>query len=304
MIDEVLPDALAGERLDRIVSMLDGCSRSAATTLIESGGVEVDGRVVTQKSFRVEAGMRVAFAPVEPDDVEVGPEPEVDFEVVHVDDDIIVVHKPAGLVVHPGAGRTDGTLANGLVARFPEVTGVGDPTRPGIVHRLDADTSGLLVVARSAQAYPVLVDALARHDVERVYAAVVAGQVVDDRGMIDAPIGRSTRNRTRMAVVADGRAATTHYEVLARSATSDTTWLRCELETGRTHQIRVHLAAINHPVIGDTTYGPRTGSPLIDRVCLHAHQLAFAHPVTGEPLRFEAELPADVQSVLDQTGLR
>lgn len=303
MIDEVLPGAFDGERLDRVVSMLDGCSRSMAAQLIEQGAVAVDGSIVRQKSFRVEGDMRVSFEPVAVEQVKVEGDEGVEFDVVHVDDDIVVVNKPPGLVVHPGAGRPDATMANGLVARFPEIAAVGDPARPGIVHRLDADTSGLLVVARSEAAYPVLVEALSLHEVERVYAAVVLGQVVDDRGVIDAPIGRSTRNRTRMAVVADGRHARTHYQVLARSAASDTTWLRCRLETGRTHQIRVHLAAIDHPVIGDRAYGARAGSAYIDRVCLHAHELAFEHPTNGEPMRFQAPIPPDFERVLAATGL-
>lgn len=304
VIREVLPEALDGERLDRVVSMLDGCSRSVAASLITAGQVRVDERVTTQRSFRVAAGMTVTFAPTVEQTITVEADADVAFEVLYEDDDIVIVNKPPGLVVHPGAGRPDATLANGLVARFPEIAAVGDPTRPGIVHRLDAETSGVLVVARSAEAYPVLVDALSRHLVERVYAAVAAGIVADDRGTIDAPIGRSSRQRTKMAVSTDGRDARTHYEVLARSEIEQVTSLRCELETGRTHQIRVHLAAIGHPVLGDRVYGPRTGSPHIERVGLHAHRLAFRHPVTGEPVQAAAPLPDDFTHMLEALSLR
>ncbi len=292
--DEELPDALDGERLDRIVSMLDGCSRSAASQLIEARAVQVDGRVVTQRSFRVATGMRVAFqGTVETANV-LTADPDVPFEVLFSDDDIVVVNKPPGVVVHPGAGRPDKTLANGLLARFPEIVDVGESIRPGIVHRLDADTSGLLVVARTDAAYAVLVEAMSAHLVERVYAALVDGVVSDDRGTVDAPIGRATKHRTKMAISNDGRWARTHYEVIERSEQNHVTWLRCELETGRTHQIRVHLAAIGHHVLGDTVYGPRTGSPHIGRVALHAHRLGLHHPITGEPLEFEAPLPDDL----------
>ncbi|MEM7094385.1 MAG: RluA family pseudouridine synthase [Actinomycetota bacterium] len=300
IIEELLPEALHGERLDRVVSMLDGCSRSKAAALIDDGSVEVDGSVVTQRSFRVEAGMRVRFRGVEQDEhMALAPDPTVPFDVLHADDHIVVVDKPPGVVVHPGAGRPNGTLANGLIARFPEIADVGDPSRPGIVHRLDGDTSGLLVVARSVEAYPRLVEAMSEHEVERVYAAAVSGLVQDDRGVVDAPIGRSPKQRTKMAVATEGRWARTHYEVQARSERDDATWLRCELETGRTHQIRVHLAAIGHPVIGDVVYGPRTGSTHIERVALHAHRLGLEHPVTGEQMHFEAPIPEDLAAVAE-----
>lgn len=295
MIDEVLPEALDGERLDRVVAMLDGCSRSVAATLVADGKVWIDGEPVTQRSMRVSSGMRISFDETDSSEPTVQPEPGVGFEIVHVDEHVIVVDKPAGLIVHPGAGRPDGTLVNGLLARFPELDQVGEAGRPGIVHRLDGDTSGLLVVARTARAYDVLTDALSRHDVERRYAAVVAGSVSDDRGIIEAPIGRSSQRRTRMAIVADGRDARTHYEVVARSHDEPAiSWLRCRLETGRTHQIRVHLSAIGHPVLGDATYGSRESRQLFARVALHAEQLGFDHPASGEPLVFTSALPADL----------
>lgn len=299
-VDEVLPEALAGERLDRVVSMLDGCSRAAASKLISAGEVAIDGAVKTARSFRVEAGMRITFRPHEPVvDALPQADAEVPITVVYSDDDVIVVNKAAGLVVHPGAGRPDSTMVNGLLARFPEIAAVGEPQRPGIVHRLDADTTGLLVVARRQEAYATLVEALSNRVVGRSYSAIVSAVIVDDRGIVDAPIGRSARHRTRMAIQADGREARTRYEVIERFPDQRLTHVQCDLETGRTHQIRVHLAAIGHPLLGDRIYGARAGSPLIDRVALHARRLEFSHPTSGEPLVFESELPADFTAVLE-----
>lgn len=301
-IDEVLPDALAGERLDRVVAMMADCSRSMAANLIVQGHVTIDGRPVTQRSLKVEGGVRVKFIRPEIQGLAPRPDPGVEFRVVHVDDDVIVIDKPVGLVVHPGAGRPDSTLVNGLLARFPEIAGVGQPERPGIVHRLDAETSGLLVVARTPAAHETLTGALAAHDVERRYLAVVTGVVQDDRGVVDAPIGRSTQRRTRMTVTADGRPARTHYQVLHRALDQDATVVRCELETGRTHQIRVHLGAIGHPVLGDSTYGGAKVSGRFGRVALHAAQLGFAHPSTDEPVSFTALAPSDLAELLDGLG--
>jgi len=186
-IDEQLPEPLEGERLDRVVSMLDGCSRSVAAKLIANGAVSLDGNVITQRSVRVTAGQQIRFAATVEEVLTVEADPQVEFQVVYSDDDVIVVHKPAGLIVHPGAGRPDKTLVNGLLARFPEIHDVGQHGRPGIVHRLDGDTSGLLVVARTAAAYDALTAAMARHDVERIYTAVVSGAVSDDRSHASDP---------------------------------------------------------------------------------------------------------------------
>ncbi|MCL4114776.1 UNVERIFIED_CONTAM: hypothetical protein GTU68_053812 [Idotea baltica] len=281
--------------------MLDGCSRSVAANLIAEGKVALDGAAVTQRSVRVTSGQHVAFVATEDEVITLEPDAGVAFDVVHADEHVIVVNKPAGLIVHPGAGRPDKTLVNGLLARFPEIDGVGQDGRPGIVHRLDGETSGLLVVARTSDAYDVLTAAMAEHEVERVYAAVVNGVVSDDRGIVDAPIGRSTQRRTRMAVLADGREARTHYEVRARSYDEPAaTYLRCQLETGRTHQIRVHLSAIGHPVLGDPTYGDRTSRAGFTRVALHAERLGFVHPISGDEMAFDAPLPEDLRGLIDQ----
>jgi 23S rRNA pseudouridine1911/1915/1917 synthase len=221
------------------------------------------------------------------------------FGIVYSDDHVVVIDKPAGLVVHPGAGADTGTLVHGLLAIDPSIAQVGDPERPGIVHRLDKGTSGLLVVARNAEAYEGLVAMLAAREVERRYVAVVWGHLEHDRGVVDAPLGRSRRDRTRQAVVADGREARTHYEVRLRADEPATvSVLECRLETGRTHQIRVHLAAIGHPVVGDERYGGLREGIDIGRPALHAQSLGFEHPVTGAWLHFEAEPPADLAELL------
>jgi 23S rRNA pseudouridine1911/1915/1917 synthase len=225
----------------------------------------------------------------------------VEFEVVYDDDDVIVIDKPPGLVVHPGAGNAEGTLVHGLLAHYPEIAGVGESDRPGIVHRLDSGTSGLMVVARTETARQALVEALTRRDVTRQYRALSWGEVDGLDGIIDAPLGRSTRERTKMAVVADGREARTRYEVADRfTMPAKLTLLECTLETGRTHQIRVHLAAIGHPVVGDTRYGRARPALRCERPFLHAERLAFDHPVTGEPMAFESLLPADLAAVLSK----
>lgn len=300
-IEEVVPAALAGERLDRVVAMVGDCSRGQAADLIANGGVTVNGATVTQRSHRLAEGARVLFAPPAQETAPVLADPSIEVPIVFEDEHLLVVNKPAGLVVHPGAGRPDSTLVNGLLAHDPEIREVGEMDRPGIVHRLDADTSGLLVVARTGATYSALVSLLADHDIDRQYRAVVHGLVVDDRGIVDAPIGRSSQRRTRMAVTASGRPARTHYEVLARRPEPpEATSLRCQLETGRTHQIRVHLDAIGHPVVGDPTYG--SGRKIIDfpRVALHAERLAFVHPVTNEAVEFTVEPPADLAGLLSE----
>jgi 23S rRNA pseudouridine1911/1915/1917 synthase len=222
----------------------------------------------------------------------------VDVPVVAADEAVIVVDKPAGLVVHPGAGHRGGTMVHGLLARFPELAGVGQPDRPGIVHRLDAGTSGLLMVARTPAAYDSLVAQLAARTVERRYLACVWGAVASDSGVVDAPIGRSGTDPTAMAVVAEGRPARTGYEVLARfDHPVVATLLECRLETGRTHQARVHLAAIGHPLVGDARYGGQRASLPADRPFLHAHRLGFDHPVSGRRCRYESPLPPDLENV-------
>jgi 23S rRNA pseudouridine1911/1915/1917 synthase len=304
VIEETVPAALAGERLDRIVAIITGASRSDAAALVASGGARVDGEVVTGGKVRLEAGQAVSVDPdLLPRPSLPQPDASVEVVVVYHDDDVIVVDKPAGLVVHPGAGNPDRTLVNGLLAQFPEIATIGQPARPGIVHRLDVGTSGLLVVARSAVAYDVLVAALAARDVGRTYRTLVWGRPANLHGVIDAPIGRDHRDPMRMAVVVDGRPARTHFRVV-RTYRDDVeaAEVECRLETGRTHQIRVHLTAIGHPVVGDPLYGGVRAGIVAPRPFLHAAELTFAHPSTGTAMHFESELPDDLRAVLASLG--
>lgn len=303
MIAQV-PAALDGERIDRVVAMLTGRTRAEVADLVDAGAVRLRGGVVSKPSSRVAEGDDVAVdlpdAPTEP---ATRPEPDVDVPVVFVDDDVIVVDKPPELVVHPGAGNASGTMAAGLLARFPDLAGVGEADRPGIVHRLDKGTSGLLVVARTAAAYDSLVGQLSSRTVERRYEALVWGHPEPATGLVDAPIGRSRRDPTRMTVSSSGREARTRYEVQQRfHQPIEAARIECRLETGRTHQIRVHLAAIGHPIVGDPRYrGARSSFPA-PRPFLHAHTLAFDHPRTGERVTFSSPRPADLQGVLDRLG--
>lgn len=300
-----MPGVLAGERVDRVISMLCDVTRARAADLITAGQVLLDGRPVATRSRRVVEGDVIEVA----GQVEVvvespGPDPSVEVVVVFVDDDVIVVDKPAGLVVHPGAGRSGGTLVNGLLTLFPELAEVGQPDRPGVVHRLDAGTSGLLAVARSPRAYTSLVAQLGGRTVDRSYDTMVWGHMDSPAGVIDAPVGRAVRNPTQMAVTAAGREARTHFKVVESFSEPDLDRVLCRLETGRTHQIRVHFAAVGHPVVGDERYGggKRAGrsGPAADigRPFLHARELGFDHPGTGERLRFESPLPADLLAVI------
>jgi 23S rRNA pseudouridine1911/1915/1917 synthase len=304
-----IPAALSGERVDRVVALLSGRTRAQVARLIAAGGVRLGNLTVSAGSRRVqagelletdlglltEAGRAVAHAAAPG---------EVPFRVVHADSAVIVVDKPAGVVVHPDAAHPSGTLVAGLLGSYPELArlpelGCGEPDRPGIVHRLDKDTSGLLVVARSADAYRSITAQLAARTMSRTYLALACGAVEAEAGVVDAPIGRSLRDPTRMAVAVGGRAARTHYRVLARFAQPlEASFLELRLETGRTHQIRVHLAAIGHPVVGDARYrGDRRRSGCA-RPFLHAAGLAFVNPASGREVSFTSPLPADLVAVL------
>jgi len=302
MITEDVPSALSGERLDRIVALIGDLSRAEAAATIAAGGVRVDGAPAVSGKIRLQEGQRVE---VDPAAVPTPPLPvadaDIEFGVVYSDDTVIVVDKPAGLVVHPGAGNMDGTLVSGLLARFPDVLGVGDdPIRPGIVHRLDAGSSGLLVVARTDEAAEHLIEQFADHSATRRYDSVVWGVPDAPHGIIDAPIGRDRGDPLRMAVVAGGRPARTDYRVIGTySNPALVSRLECRLETGRTHQIRVHLASIGHPLVGDPTYSQRRPNLGLDRPFLHAAELAFNHPATEERVTFTSPLAPDLQSWLD-----
>jgi 23S rRNA pseudouridine1911/1915/1917 synthase len=297
---EVVPRALDGQRLDRVVALVTGGSRAEAAALVDEGAVTVGGSPVTTRSHRVAEGDLVDIdLPDRPAEIELAADPSVPVPVVHEDADVIVVDKPAGVVVHPGAGQGSATLVNGLLARYPEIRDVGQPDRPGIVHRLDKGTSGLLVVARSAPAYDRLVAMLGRHEIDRRYRTLVWGTVASPSGLVDAPVGRSGRERTRMAVTVRGKPARTWYDVVRTfHQPVEVTELVCRLETGRTHQIRVHMASIGHRVVGDGRYGGDRQSLPLPRPFLHAEHLGFDHPITGEALTFTSPLPDDLAQVL------
>ena len=296
-----MPAALAGERLDRIVALMLDVSRSEAAAVIDAGGAAVDGQHVRDRQAAVAAKARRSRSTLSlvPEASVPGPDPTIEFGVVHVDDTVIVVDKPAGLVVHPGAGNPDGTLVNGLLARFPDIVGVGEPHRPGIVHRLDGGSSGLLVVARTQDAADALIDQFASHTATRVYIALVWGHPDAPHGVIDAPIGRSHSDPLRMAVVADGRPSRTEYRVLQRfDSPADLALLECRLETGRTHQIRVHLGSINHPLVGDPcTASAARSCNSSGRSCTPPDSPSST-PAPAKQVEFKSELAPDLAARL------
>jgi len=298
----------AGQRLDRVLaSALPSLSRSRLKALIGDGAVTEGARVIDDASMRVKPGQ--CFEVAVPPPVAAAPEPQaIPLSIVYEDDQVIVLDKPAGMVVHPAAGNAEGTLVNALLAHCAGgLSGIGGVARPGIVHRLDKDTSGLMVVAKTDAAHAGLTAQFAGHALARTYVAVVRGVPRPARGTIDAPVGRSPRNRKKMAVVAGGRRAVTHYVVDRILAGGEASVVTCRLETGRTHQIRVHMTHIGHSVAGDPLYGgaPRGQGPAavamrrFPRQALHAAGLAFRHPTTGEALSFTAPLPKDVKELID-----
>ena len=338
--------SLEGERIDRGLALLTGVSRAEASRLVMAGKVRVRGVPASSGSRRLRAGDELSVELAGGDDetwtgaltgaltgplASTGTESSagtrklpsaaantrvlstpLQAEVVFADAHLVVVDKPAGLVVHPGAGNSTGTLVQQLVASFPDMATAGpDSTRPGVVHRLDKGTSGLLVVARTAQAREALARQMAAHLALRRYLAVVHGELAADEGLVEAPLGRSPRERTKIAVVEGGRPARTRYLVLDRSRSFfPVTLLRCRLETGRTHQVRVHLAAIGHPLVGDDRYANRAQLSLVhewlpglSRPWLHATELSFRHPVSDEEMKFTSSPPAELAEALRVLGL-
>ena len=290
----------AGTRLDAfLAARLPELSRSRAASLVQEGRVTVNGRPAS-KSCRLTGGETLSVdLPEQPADTSLTAQ-AIPLDVVYEDDDVIVVNKPAGLVVHPAPGHPDGTLVNALLHHCGDsLSGIGGEKRPGIVHRIDRDTSGLIIAAKNDRAHLSLAAQLQDHSLSRVYEAVAVGGLREDCGTVDAPIGRHPVDRKRMAVDRqNGREAVTHWRVLARYP--GFTHVECRLETGRTHQIRVHLASIGHPLLGDVVYGSKKPVPGLAGQCLHARRLRFTHPSTGQLVELECPLPGWFQDVLDR----
>jgi len=292
----------SGERIDALLArILPDLSRSAAQRLLEEGRVLLQDAPV-KKNYKCAVGDRFLVSlPEMAEDVPLIAQ-DIPLDVVYEDGDVIVVNKPRGMVVHPAPGHPDGTLVNALLYHCGDsLSGIGGEKRPGIVHRIDKDTSGLLIVAKNDFAHQALSAQLADRSLSRVYEAVVRGSLREDAGTVDRPIGRHPTDRKRMAVTdKNSRPAVTHWEVLARYR--GYTLVRCRLETGRTHQIRVHMASLGHPLLGDFTYGAPSPEKGLEGQCLHARELKFIHPRTGEPVHLETPLPAYFQEVLSKLG--
>ncbi len=298
-----VPEGAHGQRIDRFLAQLTGVPRNQIRKWIEEGRVEIRGKTVAKPSLALESGAEVSWKPPLPpeSDPRIQPE-EGPLEILFEDRDLVVVDKPSGLVVHPGAGHRTGTLAHRLLSRYPEMVAVGGPGRPGIVHRLDQGTSGVMVVARSPEAYQHLSKAFAERRVKKIYLAVVYGLPRETEGVIEKPIGRHPQRRKEMAVVSSGRPALTRYRVL--DAAQGLALLEVDLGTGRTHQIRVHLKSLGHPLVGDPTYGenrfkaqPRVRQRRLrefGRPALHAWKLEIPHPKSGEISRFSTPPPEDL----------
>lgn len=288
---------IPGERLDAFLARsVPDLSRSAAQKLIEEGLVTRNGKP-GKKNDKLNVGDAVSYEIPEPKAVDIAPK-EMPLDIVYEDDDLLVINKPKGLVVHPAAGHSDDTLVNGLLyALGDDLSGINGELRPGIVHRIDKDTSGLLAVAKNDLAHTVLASQLKDHSMARTYEAIVCGVMKEDSGTVDAPIGRHPSDRKKMCVTQrNSKPAVTHWEVIRRYR--GYTHIRCKLETGRTHQIRVHMAYIGHPILGDTVYGHKKPELGQSSQCLHAGTLCFAHPRDGHPVVVYAELPQYFQDVL------
>lgn len=291
------PEA-AGERIDSyIAASLDGPSRSFVQKLIEKGNVLLNGEVLTSKKEKLKARDEIEITLPEPEKLEIIAE-DIPLNIVYEDDDVLIVNKPRGMVVHPAVGNYTGTLVNAIMHHCGErLSSINGVIRPGIVHRIDKDTSGLLMIAKNDMAHESLSKQLSEHSITRKYVALVYNNITVDSGTIDEPIGRDPKNRLRQAVTAqNSKRAVTHYKVLERFGSY--TLVECQLETGRTHQIRVHMAYIKHPLLGDMVYGPKKSKFKIEGQMLHAKVIGFVHPRTGEYMEFDSELPEYFEDVL------
>ena len=315
-MDLAVPVESTAERLDLFLrTHCPQHSRSSIQALIKAGAIRVNGQK-TRPAYLVQPGDEIAVELPEPKPLAARPE-ALPLSIAYEDDDLLVVNKAAGMTVHPAPGATEGTLVNALLHHCRDLSGINGALRPGIIHRLDKETSGLLLVAKRDAVHRTLAASLQAHQIERRYAALVWGVLREENGRIEAPIGRHPKNRKKMAVVKDGRAAATHFSVVEYCPF--TTLVKCQLETGRTHQIRVHLAHIGHPVFGDPVYGGRDQArgvrpeyrrqanwmlSLIRRQALHAQKLRFAHPTTGDMMEFTAPLPEDFQAALEAARMK
>jgi len=288
----------AGCRIDKVLSSyFTDMSRSRIAALIRDGKVNVDSSVITKPGYQVEADKKITMEIPPDEELKIEPE-DLNLSILYEDDDILIVDKPKDMVVHPSAGHFNGTLVNGLLYHCKgNLSGINGVLRPGIVHRIDKDTTGSLIVCKTERAHNKIADMLKEHSIEREYRAIVKGYLKDEEGTIDAPIGRDERNRLKMAINhKNGKSAVTHYRVIEKLR--GYTYIACRLETGRTHQIRVHMASIGHPVLGDETYGGVDTKIKTSGQCLHAYSLRFPHPVTGEIVDIKAPIPQYFEKLL------
>ncbi len=289
-----------GCRLDQFLSeQLEELTRSGAQRLLEDGQVLLGDKPL-KKNYKLTGSETIAVNLPDPEPIDAVPQ-NIPLDIAYEDDDLLVINKPKGMVVHPAPGNPDGTVVNAVLYHCGDsLSGIGGAFRPGIVHRIDKDTSGLLIIAKNDRAHLYLSEQLKDHTLSRTYEAVVIGNLKEDRGTVDAPLGRSPKDRKKMAIVPDGRRAVTHFEVIARYP--GYTHVRCKLETGRTHQIRVHMASLGHPIAGDEVYGAAKSKVDLGGQCLHARQLTFLHPADGQPRQVESDLPAYFRAFLDKLG--
>ena len=293
----IVNEEMEGERLDAcIAEQLEYLSRSMVQTLLADGQITIDGKI-PKASYRVKEGEEIRIHIPAPQEVNIAAQ-DIPLEIVYQDKDIVIINKPQGMVVHPAHGNWDNTLVNALLFHIKDLSGINGELRPGIVHRLDKDTSGLLMVAKNDQAHRHLAQQIKEHSFNRQYIALVHGNISEKLGVIEAPIGRSKTDRKKMAVVKDGKAAISEYQVLERFR--NYSLVKVKLLTGRTHQIRVHFAYINHPVVGDPLYGPAKKHFTLNGQALHACLLGFIHPSTGEYMEFTVDLPWHMQKIIEQ----
>lgn len=297
----IVEEDMKGTRLDVVLSLvIEEASRSHLQKLIDIGRVEVNGEINSSKKYKVKTGDAVRVTIPEPVHLNVTPE-DIPLDIVYEDEDVLVVDKPKGMVVHPAAGNFTGTLVNAILYHCKTLSSINGVIRPGIVHRIDKDTSGLLMIAKNDAAHRSLAEQLASHSITRAYRAVVYHNFQEDEGTVNAPIGRDPKNRLKMAVTQmNSKEAITHYRVLQRFGSF--TYIECRLETGRTHQIRVHMAHINHPLLGDAVYGPKKKVMGVETQMLHARMLGFRHPKTGAYMEFVSPLPQEFENIIKKLG--